>query len=113
MGGAQNMLESKPCRTLPTPDKIDVKIRPEEHFRPIPSYHNTYSSKEPFNNGVEKSGTIKVCANYYIPLVSGYMGYLPGKKAENLMGGGLGPMARQAQELFSSRDRGRKKDSIS
>merc|ERR1712194_429238 len=71
----------------------------------IPAYHDTYSSKEAFNNGEQKPATIRVCANYSVPLVSGYTGYLPGKKSENLMGGGMGPMSREAQELFSSRER--------
>ena len=43
-------------------------------------------------------------SNYSIPCISGYTGYLPGKKAENLISGGIPYMAAQAQKIFDARD---------
>merc|ERR1712194_799181 len=81
---AQELMPVKPCREASKKHvPVQVKSHPTEHFRPIPKW---------------------IEHDYTSPLVSGYTGFFPGKKAENLIGGGIPKTAADARQIFDARE---------
>ncbi|CAD7961109.1 unnamed protein product [Amoebophrya sp. A25] len=101
-GRSGTLCQTKPTRAAsaayvaPT-----LKTKPEEHFNKPAEWTKSYSSKEKF--GLDKPAMTTVMANYSVPRIPGYSGYVPGKKVENVAGGGVTFVAGECKKIFTER----------
>ncbi|CAD7962087.1 unnamed protein product [Amoebophrya sp. A120] len=98
------LVQSKPSRIESEHHKpVAQKSKPADYFNVPAEWTKTYTPKDVFSTE-EKPAMKKVMSNYSVSCVPGYMGYFPGKKAENIIGGGITHLGKECSKIFSTRE---------